>query len=209
VAARVLIASRSGAKARELRELLQLPGLELVSLDELAIAGEIPEDGQTFDENAVKKAVGYGRLAGLPAIADDSGLEVDALGRAPGVRTRRFAGANASDDENNAHLLRLLEGVPPERRTARYRCTLALAERPVDGAAIATPVLTHGTLEGRIALSARGSGGFGYDPIFEPEGEPPGGRTLAEYSAESKNRISHRGRAARAMGPELARRFRP
>jgi XTP/dITP diphosphohydrolase len=203
VAARVLIATRSGAKARELRELLQLPGFELVSLDELAIPDAIPEDGQTFDENAVKKALGYARLARLPAIADDSGLEVDALAGAPGVRTRRFAGPDASDEENNAHLLRLLEGVPPERRGARYRCTLALAEPPAAGAVIATPRLTHGTLEGRIALSPRGSGGFGYDPIFEPEGEPPGGRTLAEYSAEEKNRISHRGRAARSMRPEL------
>jgi XTP/dITP diphosphohydrolase len=205
VAARVLIATRSVAKARELRELLQLPGLELVSIDEAGIAEEIPEDGQTFDENAVKKAFGYARLAGLPAIADDSGLEVDALGGAPGVRTRRFAGPHASDDENNAHLLRLLEGIPSAQRTARYRCTLALVERPLEGAGIATPVLAHGTLEGRIALSARGGGGFGYDPIFEPDGEPPGGRTLAEYGAEAKNRISHRGRAARAMRPELER----
>jgi XTP/dITP diphosphohydrolase len=137
VAARVLIATRSLAKARELRALLQLPGLELVSLDELGIAGEIPEDGETFDDNAVKKAVGYARLAGLPAIADDSGLEVDALGGAPGVRTRRFDGPDASDDENNAHLLRLLEGVPPEARTARYRCTLAFVEPPVAGSVIA------------------------------------------------------------------------
>ena len=202
---RILIATRSAAKARELRELLQLPGLELVSLDELGIAGEIPEDGETFDENAVEKAVGYARLAGLPAIADDSGLEVDALGRAPGVRTRRFAGPDASDEENNAHLLRLLEGVPPEGRTARYRCTLALAEQPLAGAGIVIPRLTHGTLEGRIAVSPRGRGGFGYDPIFEPEGEPPSGRTLAEYSLEAKNRISHRGRAVRAMRPELER----
>jgi XTP/dITP diphosphohydrolase len=207
VAARVLIATRSGAKARELRELLQLPGFELVSLDELAIADEIPEDGQTFDENAVKKALGYARLAGLPAIADDSGLEVDALGGAPGVRTRRFAGPEASDEENNAHLLRLLDGVPSERRMARYRCTLVLATPTRDGdRAGDSPrivAMTHGTLEGRIALASKGSGGFGYDPIFEPEGEPPGGRTLAEYGAHAKNRISHRGRAARAMRPEL------
>jgi XTP/dITP diphosphohydrolase len=205
VAARVLIATRSTAKARELRELLEIPGLELVSLDELGVAGEIAEDGQTFDENAVKKALGYARIAGMPAIADDSGLEVDALGGAPGVRTRRFAGPDASDDENNAHLLRLLEGVPPERRTARYRCTLAFVEPPAAEGVTATPRLTHGTLEGRIALAPRGGGGFGYDPIFEPEGEEPGGRTLAQYSPAAKNRISHRGRAVRAMRPELAR----
>ena len=203
MAARILIATRSDAKARELRELLELPGLELVWLGELAIAEEVAEDGHTFDDNATKKALGYARLAGLPAIADDSGLEVDALGGAPGVRTRRFAGPHARDEENNVHLLALLEGVPPERRTARYRCTLALAEPPVAGAVMAPPRLTHGTLEGRIAGSPRGSGGFGYDPIFEPEGEPPGGRTLAQYSTGAKNRISHRGRAARAMRREL------
>ena len=203
MAARILIATRSDAKARELRELLELPGLELVWLGELAIAEEVAEDGHTFDDNATKKALGYARLAGLPAIADDSGLEVDALGGAPGVRTRRFAGPHARDEENNVHLLALLEGVPSERRTARYRCTLALAEPPVVGAVMAPPRLTHGTLEGRIAGSPRGSGGFGYDPIFEPEGEPPGGRTLAQYSTGAKNRISHRGRAARAMRREL------
>ena len=127
MAVRLLIATRSAAKARELRELLRLPGVELVSLHELAIAEEIPEDGLTFDENATRKALGYAALAPMPALADDSGLEVDALDGAPGVRTRRFAGPDASDAENNAHLLRLLEGVPLERRTARYRCSLALA----------------------------------------------------------------------------------
>ncbi len=199
MAARVLIATRSAAKARELRELLQLPGLELVSLDELGIAGEIPEDGQTFDENAVKKALGYARLADLPAIADDSGLEVDALGGAPGVRTRRFAGPDASDEENNAHLLRLLEGVPPERRTARYRCTLALVEGPGAGV-VAMPRLTHGKLEGRIALSPRGEGGFGYDPVFYI---PRLGCTLAQVAIDEKDRISHRGRAAGRIRPIL------
>jgi len=198
---RLVLATRSEAKARELRELLASPWLELFSLDDLGIAEEIPEDGQTFDENATRKALGYARLTGLPVLADDSGLEVDHLGGAPGVRTRRFAEPKATDEENNAHLLRLLEGVPPGGRTARYRCTLVLAQ------AGAVSRATHGTLEGRIALVPRGSGGFGYDPIFEPEGEAPGGRTLAQYSAAAKNRISHRGRAARAMRQELARRL--
>jgi len=210
---RVVLATRSAPKAGELRELLGSPGLELLSLDELGVTEEIPEDGQTFDENATRKALGYARLTGLPVVADDSGLEVDHLGGAPGVRTRRFAGPSATDEENNAHLLGRLAGVPPERRTARYRCTLVLAEpdewtrrgRPGGLGEPSVAAVTHGTLEGRIALAARGSGGFGYDPIFEPEGEPPGGRTLAEYSPAAKNRISHRGRAARAMRRELER----
>ena len=203
---RLVLATRSAAKARELRALLGALGVEVVSLDELGVTEEIPEDGQSFDENARRKAVGYARLTVLPVLADDSGLEVDALGGAPGVRTRRFASPTASDPENNAHLLRLLEGVPPERRTARYRCALVLAVPAAasadDAQVIAT---THGTLEGRIAIAPRGSGGFGYDPVFEPEGEPPGGRTLAQYTPAAKNRISHRGRAARAMRASFKR----
>lgn len=206
---RLVLGTRSAAKARELRALLESPGLQLLSLDELGVGEEVAEDGRTFDENATRKAVGYARLTGLPVVADDSGIEVDALGGAPGVRTRRFAGPAAGDEENNVHLLRLLEGVPAERRTARYRCTLVLAvpePRRLDGAGVVA--VTHGTLEGRIATTPRGSGGFGYDPVFEPEGEPAGGRTLAQYAAVAKNRISHRARAARAMRAELAR-WRP
>lgn len=177
-----------------------MPGLELVSLDEVGVVDDIPEDGETFDANATRKALGYAELTGSPVLADDSGLEVDALGGAPGVRTRRFAGPDATDQQNNAHLLRIMDGLAPERRAARYRCTLTLALPK--GGVVAT---THGTLEGRIALTPKGNGGFGYDPIFEPAGEPPGGRTLAEYSAAAKNAISHRGRAARAMRAELDR----
>lgn len=202
-AVRIVLATRSAPKARELRELLGSSGRELLSVDELGVTDEIPEDGRTFDENATRKALGYARLTGLPALADDSGLEVDHLGGGPGVRTRRLAGPSATDAENNAHLLRLLDGVPPDRRTARYRCTLALAEP--EGAAAAVLAMTHGTLEGRIATAPKGSGGFGYDPIFEPAGEPPGGRTLAQFEPAAKNRISHRGLAAHAMARELAR----
>jgi XTP/dITP diphosphohydrolase len=173
--------------------------VELVSLADLGVDDEIAEDGATFDENATRKALGYAGLANQLVLADDSGLEVDVLAGAPGVRTRRFAAPDATDEQNNAHLLTLLEGVPPDRRTARYRCTLVLA-RPDRVVAV-----THGTLEGRIARSPRGTGGFGYDPIFEPDGQPPGGRTLAEYMPVEKNAISHRGRAARAMLEELAR----
>ena len=200
---RVVLATRSAPKARELRDLLAASGLELVSLDELGVVGGIAEDGATFADNATRKAVGYARLTGLPVLADDSGLEVDHLGGGPGVRTRRFAGPRASDAENNAHLLRLLDGVPPAQRTARYRCTLVLAAP--DGGAGVVQAVTNGTLEGRIASAPKGTAGFGYDPIFEPEGEPAGGRTLAEYSPAAKNRISHRGRAARAMHAQLER----
>ena len=125
-------------------------------------------------------------------------MEVDALGGAPGVRTRRYAGENATDEENNAKLLRELAGVEAERRTARYRCVLAFVDPSQP-----EPVLRDGTLEGRIATVPRGTGGFGYDPIFEPEGEPPGGRTVAQLTPQEKNAISHRGAAARAMAAYL------
>ena len=140
----------------------------------------------------------------MTTLADDSGIEVDALGGAPGVRTRRYAGEHATDAENNAKLLAALDGLPPERRGARYVCVLALAEPPLSGRRGLPPVvLTRGTCRGRIALAPRGTGGFGYDPIFEPAGEPPGGRTLGLYTPEEKNAISHRARAARRMARRL------
>ena len=163
------------------------------------------EDGATFEANAAIKARHFAALSGLPTLADDSGIEVDALAGAPGVRTRRFAGENATDEDNNRRLLRDLGGLPLERRTARYRCVLALALPETAGPRGGMPVrLARGTLEGRIALEPRGGGGFGYDPIFEPQAEPPGGRTLGLWTAEAKNRISHRGRAARRMHSILA-----
>jgi len=196
---RLLVATRSRHKLRELRELLGLRA-ELVDLDDVGIADEAVEDGETFDANAAAKARFYAALSGLPTLADDSGIEVDAIGGLPGVRTRRYAGENATDEENNVKLLAALSGLDPARRGARYRCTLALVlpetRGPRGGLAVR---LTHGTMEGRIAAAPRGSGGFGYDPIFEPASEPPGGRTLGEWSAEAKNRISHRGKAARRM----------
>lgn len=164
-----------------------------MSLDDLGVAGDPTEDGSTFEANARIKARFALAATGLPSLADDSGLEVDALGGRPGVHTRRFAGPNATDAENNAKLLRELAGLPPERRSARYVCVLALALP--DGRL----VTRRGTSRGRIATEPRGTGGFGYDPIFEPVGEPPGGRTFAVFSEQEKHRISHRGRAARRM----------
>jgi XTP/dITP diphosphohydrolase len=194
---RLLVATRSPHKLRELRELLDLPNVNLVSLDEAGIEGEPVEDGATFEANARLKAGFYGRASGLPTLADDSGLEVDALGGGPGVRTRRYAGDDATDADNNAKLLRELEGLGPERRGAQYVCVLALAlpDEPVR--------VRRGTCRGRIARAPKGTGGFGYDPIFVPVATPPGDapadRSLGEWSAEDKNRISHRAQAARRM----------
>jgi XTP/dITP diphosphohydrolase len=128
---------------------------------------------------------------------------VEALGGRPGVRTRRYAGERATDEQNNAKLLAALDGLPPERRGARYVCVLAFA-RFLPGNGAPTIVTARGTCRGRIAAAPKGTGGFGYDPIFEPETEPPGGRTLGEWSAADKNEISHRARAARRMAPKLA-----
>jgi XTP/dITP diphosphohydrolase len=192
---RLLIATGSAHKLAELRELLDLPQTDIVSLADLDLPDDATEDGQTFEQNATAKALYYARLSGLPTMADDSGLEVDALDGRPGVRTRRFAGEDATDAENNAHLLKVLEGLLPDQRTARYRCALVLVE-PISDTA---PLVTEGTFEGRIALEPRGSGGFGYDPIFEPATEPVGGRTVGQLSAAEKNAISHRAQAARAM----------
>lgn len=190
---------------RELRELLQLAHAELVSLDELGVAGDPVEDGETFQTNAAIKARFAVRATGLPSLADDSGLEVDALGGGPGVRTRRYAGEDATDQDNNAKLLRELSGLPPERRGARYVCVLALALPGNVGARGGQRVtFTRGTCRGRIAAEPRGTGGFGYDPIFEPASEPPGGRTLGLWSPAEKHAISHRARAARRMTPRLA-----
>jgi XTP/dITP diphosphohydrolase len=142
----------------------------------------------------------------LPALADDSGLEVEALGGAPGVRTRRYAGPNATDADNNAKLLGALEDLPPEQRGARYVCVLALALPADAGLRGGLPVtFTRGTCHGRIATSARGTGGFGYDPIFEPASERPGGATLGLWTPAQKHAISHRARAARRMTPHLER----
>jgi XTP/dITP diphosphohydrolase len=202
---RLVVATRSAHKLRELRELLGPLRAELLSLDDLGIEGEAIEDGLTFEANAAIKARFFAARSGLPTLADDSGLEVDALGGGPGVRTRRYAGETATDEQNNVKLLTELAGLPSERRGARYRCVLALALPETAGPRGGLVVrFARGTCAGRIALAPKGSGGFGYDPIFEPTSEPPGGRTLGEWSAEAKNRISHRGRAARRMHPILA-----
>ena len=183
---RVVLASGNAGKLREFADMLADAGIELVPQSEFAVSPP-PETAVTFIENALAKARHASAETGLPAIADDSGLEVDALDGAPGVRSARFAGAHGDDRENNARLLGELDGVPPERRTARYRAVLVYLRTPDDPA----PIVAEGSWEGRIAATPRGAGGFGYDPLFEV----PDGRTAAELPAEEKNLLSHRGKA--------------
>ena len=201
---RLLVATRSRHKLRELQELLELPNSELLSPDDVGIPDEPDETGRTFEANAALKARFYARRSGLPTLADDSGLEVDALGGRPGVWTRRYAGPDATDAENNAKLLAEMDGIPAERRGARYVCVLAFADlgnaRPRGGLPART---VRGTFRGRIATSIRGSGGFGYDPLFEPGDEPPGGRTVGQMTPAEKHARSHRAKAARRMAPIL------
>ena len=198
---KLLLATRSRHKIAELQELVALPGVELVSPDDVGIDGEPVEDAATFRDNAEIKVDYYASRFRLPTLADDSGLEVDALDGAPGVYTKRYAGHDATDRDNNAKLLDVLDGLPPDRRGARYVCALAYRE---PGSGRGTTVFFDGTFEGRIALAPRGDGGFGYDPIFEPAGELPGGRTVAQMSAVEKNERSHRGQAARALAEYLS-----
>jgi XTP/dITP diphosphohydrolase len=201
---RLVVATRSAHKLRELGELLHLDRAILVSLDDLGVAGEPVEDGPTFEANARIKARFAAEATGLPSLADDSGIEVDELGGGPGVLTRRYAGPDATDADNNAKLLAALHGLPPDRRGARYVCVLALALPERRGPRGGLPMLLRrGTCRGRIATGPRGDGGFGYDPIFEPAPEPPGGRTLGLYARAEKHAISHRARAARRMVPLL------
>ena len=178
--------------------MLALPGIELVSADDIGVDGEPVEDAATFAANAEIKVRYYASRSGLPTLADDSGLEVDALDGGPGVLTKRYAGEGASDHDNNSKLLRALEGLPAEQRGARYVCVLALLP-----AAAGEVVFSSGTFEGRIVDSPLGQGGFGYDPIFVPDSEPHDGRTVAQMSAAEKNQRSHRGQAARLMADPL------
>jgi XTP/dITP diphosphohydrolase len=195
---RAVLASANSGKLRELAALLAPAGYELLSQTALGIE-PAAETGTTFLENALIKARHAAGAARLPALADDSGIEVDALGGRPGVWSARFAGEGASDAANLARLLAELEGVPEPRRTARYQCVVAWVRTADDPA----PVTGHGTWEGSVALAPRGSGGFGYDPAFVPAG---GRRTAAELSPEEKNRVSHRAQALARLVAALAAR---
>jgi XTP/dITP diphosphohydrolase len=191
----LLVATGSAHKLAELQRLFAGLALSLVTLRDLKITEDAPESGETFEENALQKAHFYARASGAWTLADDSGLEVDALGAAPGVYTRRYAGPDATDQQNYEKLLRELSGIPAERRTARFVCCMAL----VDPAAGAVPPRTfRGERRGRITEAPRGASGFGYDPIFEVDG-----RTMAERSPEEKDQLSHRGAAAALVAAAL------
>jgi XTP/dITP diphosphohydrolase len=196
----LVIATFNAHKLLEIGAILPSLPFSLAPLSSFPGAVAAVEDGLTLEENAMKKALEAARFTGLPALADDTGLEVDALGGAPGVRSARYAGERASYDENNARLLAELSGVPQARRGARFACVTALAG---PGGPLA---VSRGTLEGRIALSARGGRGFGYDPLFEVG---TGARTLAEFSAEEKNALSHRAAALKGLLPDLLRLAHP
>lgn len=197
---RVVLASGNPGKLREFNELLAASGFSLVRQSDFGI--EPPaETGRTFLENALIKARNAAAASGLPAIADDSGIEVDALDGAPGVHSARFAGEHASDEANLAKLLAALKDLPADARTARYRCVIAFIGSDRD----AQPVVGEGVWEGHIIATRRGQGGFGYDPSFVPLGEA---RTVAEMTAEDKNRQSHRGQAMRAFLAQFANRAR-
>lgn len=192
------MATSSPHKLAELRDLLRLPRTDLLSLADVGVDEAPVEDGATFAANALIKARFYAARAGLPTLADDSGLEVEALDGGPGVRTRRYAGEQATDEENDAKLLAALDGLPDERRVARYVCVLCFLDH-----ATARPLVRTGLFEGRIAHAARGTNGFGYDPIFEAASEPPGGRTVGQWSPAEKAAVSHRARAAHKLGAAL------
>ena len=188
---RAVLASANPGKLREFAALLAPLSLQLLPQSEFGIR-PAAETGTTFIENALLKAHHAARHARLPAIADDSGLEVDALGGRPGVFSARFAGAEASDADNLRQLLAELEDVPDGYRQARYQCVIVWVRSVGDQ----LPLIAHGTWEGRIAHAPRGQGGFGYDPVFVPAGER---RTAAELSGAEKNAVSHRAQALRAL----------
>jgi XTP/dITP diphosphohydrolase len=188
----LVLATRNAGKTEELRTLLQGFAVEIKNLTQFGPIPAIEEDGDTFEDNAVTKARCTAKILGLPALADDSGLMVEALAGAPGVRSARYAGENASDADNNAKLLRELEGV--DNRAAAFLCVIAIAV-PWGPA-----LLYEGRCEGLITRHPRGTRGFGYDPVFH---YPPLDKTFAELSTEEKNRVSHRGQALRELRDEF------
>ena len=194
---KILIASRNAHKIREIREIFSLPAVEWVSAADVPGLPDVEEDGDTFEANAALKATTLAKITGMWALADDSGLEVAALGNAPGVHSARYAGEPCNHAANNAKLLRELAGAAD--RTARFRCVAALSDPEGRCETVS------GTCPGRIIEALRGTAGFGYDPLFIPEGHE---ETFAEMGEEAKNAISHRGRAMteaqRRWGPLLA-----
>jgi len=194
----VVLASDNQGKIREINSLLRNTPLEVVGQGSLGVE-PIEETGTTFIENALLKARNAARQTGLAAIADDSGLEVDALGGRPGVYSARFAGPQATDTKNVEKLLAALDGISPEKRSARFRCAMVYVTHADDP----DPLICEGAWEGKIITEPKGDNGFGYDPIFWIEGEKA---TAAELAPERKNILSHRGQALRMLVAQLAER---
>ncbi|RDH82345.1 MAG: non-canonical purine NTP pyrophosphatase [endosymbiont of Galathealinum brachiosum] len=192
---KIVLASGNAGKVLEINELLSDHGIDVIPQTEFDVP-EAVEDGLTFVENALKKARHAAKLTGLPAIADDSGIEVDALDKRPGIYSARYSGEGATDTKNYEKMLAELKDVSEEKRSARYWCVMVYLESENDP----TPIITQGSLEGRILTAPKGDGGFGYDPIFWlPEQQC----TAAELSMEEKNKISHRAIALNALARKL------
>jgi len=187
VVLRIVLASGNAGKCREFQQVLQPAGIELVLQKSLGIS-DAEETGLSFVENAIIKARHAARLSAMPALADDSGLEVDALNGVPGIYSARFSGSDATDARNNQKLLELLRDIPEAQRTARFQCVLVLMRHETDP----TPIICQGSWPGRIITSPQGNNGFGYDPLFFVDEL---NSTSAQLAPETKNRISHRGQA--------------
>lgn len=194
---KIVLASGNAGKVREINKLFADSGIEVVPQSDYDVP-EVAETGTTFVENAIIKARHAAEITGLPTIADDSGIEVDALGARPGVYSARYSGSNASDSDNNSRMLAELKGLADRERSARYQCILVFMRSATDP----VPIITQGSWEGRILQEPRGDGGFGYDPIFfVPTHNCSGG----ELPLEVKNTISHRAQALEAMLDEFRR----
>jgi len=188
---RIVLASNNAGKVREINQLLENSGIEVLPQEQFDIEDAV-EDGLTFVENAIIKARHAANLSGLPAIADDSGIEVDALNGAPGIYSARFAGEGSSDEENLLKLLREMQDIPEEQRGARFQCLMVYMRHAEDP----TPIICQGTWEGRILTAPQGENGFGYDPVFfVPEQQC----SSAELDAATKNSLSHRGKALQQL----------
>ncbi len=195
----IVIATRNSGKVREIQKLLHGLGVRLRSLDDFAEVSPVDEVGNSYEENAILKALGYAQQTGLCALADDSGLEVDALDGRPGVYSARFGGGHLSDKQRTAKLLESLSNYPESKRAARFVCAMAFAGRLPEESQSPEPQIlniTKGTCEGLIAMQPRGENGFGFDPVFVPLGHH---QTFAELSNEVKDTISHRAKALAEM----------
>jgi len=192
---KILLGSNNPNKLQELKNILSALGVEVLLAADVGVHCDVTEDGKSLSENAAKKALAYARASGLPAVADDSGLEVDALGGEPGVRSARYASQTCDYKKNNDKLLERMKSVPDGKRQARFRCVIALAH-PEKGVLFTV----EGSVRGIILKTPRGSGGFGYDPLFF---YPPASKTFAEMLSKEKNSVSHRSRALMKLKEKL------